>query len=106
MKIHTPILSLIEQAAQDGLREVAKAALRDSNERAPVEDGDLVKSGRVVVDDLTAQVSYSSFYAPLQHENLDWKHPDGGEAKFLERAANAVDVEGIMAERARRVLDG
>lgn len=100
----TPILSTIEQAARDGLREAGKAVLKRSNELAPKDDGDLVKSGRVIVDDLTVQVSYKAIHARLQHENLDWQHADGGQAKFLEAAADEVDIGRVVAEKVRAAL--
>jgi len=78
--------------------------LKDSNQRAPRDDGTLVKSGRVTVDDLTVQVSYTAVHAALQHERLDWRHADGGEAKFLETAAEAVDAEGIAAKALQKAL--
>lgn len=101
-----PILTAFEKAVQIALRDAARAALKESNRRAPVDDRDLVKSGRVTVDDLTVQISYTAPHARLQHENLDWKHEDGGEAKFLERAVEAVDVEQIIAQTVREQLDG
>lgn len=106
MKMQAPILSMIEQAAQDGLRDAGRAVLKRSNEYAPKDEGDLIKSGRVNIDDLTVQVSYTAVHAPLQHENLDWKHEDGGGAKFLERAADEADIGAIVALRVRQALNG
>lgn len=100
-----PILTVVEKAVQDGLREAAKAVLKESNELAPKDDGDLVKSGAVRVDDLTAQVSYTAFHARFQHENLDYVHDDG-QPKFLEAATQKVDVPEIIATRVRRALSG
>lgn len=104
MRMLTPILTTIEKAAQDGLREAGRAVLKRSNEMAPKDDLDLVKSGRVTVDDLTVQVSYTAVHARFQHENLDYEHADGGQAKFLERAADEVDVGRIVAEKVRAAL--
>jgi hypothetical protein len=104
MRMLTPILSTVEKAAQDGLREAGKAVLKLSNELAPKDDEDLVESGRVIVDDLTVQVSYTAFHARLQHENLDWQHEDGGQAKFLEAAADQVNIGTVVAEKVRAAL--
>lgn len=87
MKMPTPILTLMEQAAQEGLRGAAKATLKRARELSPTDTGDSDKTGFVVVDDLTAQVGFTSPISRIQHEDLDNEHPDGGQAKFLETAA-------------------
>jgi hypothetical protein len=95
----TPVLTLIEAAAQDGLREAGKEILARSNELAPHLTGETEDTGFVAVDDLTLQVGYSSLVALLQHESLEYEHPRGGEWKFLESALNEVDVTGIIAKK-------
>ncbi|UOQ58557.1 hypothetical protein MUN78_06965 [Leucobacter allii] len=106
MKFYTPVLNEVEAAARDGLREGLGAMLERSNELAPKDDLDLVKSGAVRIDDLTGQVSYSALHAAWQHENLEWEHEDGGQAKFLEAAAEQVDVAAFVAARTRERLGG
>lgn len=106
MKIFTPVLSVLEQAAQDGLRDGMGAMLDRSNELAPKDDLDLVDSGRVTIDDLTGQVSYTALHALWQHEDLDFVHEDGGQAKFLEQAAAEVDVAAYIAARTRGAFGG
>lgn len=101
-----PILSMYEKAAQQGLRDIARATLKLSNEKIPKDTEETADSGFTRVDDLTAQVGYTSPVAPLQHENLDNKHPNGGEAKFLERAAEEIDAAAIMAKRMRKLQSG
>lgn len=104
MKMHLPILTTVEKAAQAGLKDVARATLKGSNAKIPKETGATAKSGFTASEDLTSQVGYRSKVATIQHENLEYQHPQGGEPKFLERAADEVDVEGIMAARMRREL--
>lgn len=108
MRIYRPIMTEIEKAIQDGLREVAENVLEESNKRTPRDDGDLIASGRVGVDDLRANVAYKSFYAVWIHERLEWRHEDGGEAKFLENAVEATKAQNlqIMARAARRAAGG
>lgn len=108
MQIFRPILSEIEKLAQEGLKEVAENVLAESNRRAPRDDGDLIASGRTGVDDLRANVAYKSFYATWIHERLDWKHDDGGEAKFLENAVEATKAENlqILGRAMRRLGSG
>jgi hypothetical protein len=57
----------------------------------------LVKGGQAVTVD--AEVSFNTIYAARQHEELDWEHPKGGRAKYLE--ANLL----AQAGRYNRVLD-
>lgn len=102
--MYVPILTVFEQAAVDGLKEAADQTLELSNAKAPKDDLDLVNSGKVTVDDLTVQVSYDAVHARFQHENLDYEHADGGEAKFLETASDEVDVEAIAAASLRKKL--
>ncbi len=103
MKEHIPLLSTVEKAAQDGLREGLKEVLKRSRENSPEDAGDLKKEGRVNIDDLTGQVYYTSLVARLQHENLEYHHDDGG-PKFLENALAEVGVEKHIAERIRGAL--
>lgn len=91
-----PLLSVAEAAAQDGMKEAARTLLKASNKRAPRDDGDLIRSGRVNVEDLSIQVSYTAPHAHLQHERLDWRHEGKGGAKFLELAAAEIDFEQIV----------
>lgn len=109
MKFHIPILSTLEEAAQAGLSEGMEAMLERSNELAPELSGEMIDGGAVRIDDLTGQVSYKAIGYPYvvdQHENLELQHPNGGQAKFLETAADEVAVEKFIAARVRGVLDG
>lgn len=104
--MHLPILTTVEKAVQDGLRAAGKETLKRARELSPTDTGASDKSGFVAVDDLTVQVGFKSHISRIQHENLDYQHPGGGTAKFLEGAAEQVDVEAIIAEQVRRALDG
>lgn len=89
-------------AALDKINNVTKKALRTTGQdlrsksvnRAPIDTGKLRKS--CVVDEaeignLSIKVGYSpdvDHYAMVQHERLDFNHPRGGEAKFLENPLN------------------
>lgn len=59
-----------------------------SSDEAPVKDGDLrgdagIDDSRLQADDFVL-VGYNLPYALIQHERLDFEHPQGGKAKFLE----------------------
>lgn len=101
-----PILSIVEKAAQDAMKTTARQLLKRSNELAPRDDGDLIKSGKVIVDDLSVTVRYTAPHAVFQHEHLDWEHEDGGSAKFLERASDEIDIGAAVAEAVRKELGG
>ena len=106
MKIHTPILSTVERAVQEGMRKAGEATLERARELSPTETGKSDESGFVAVDDLTTQVGFKSFISRIQHENLEYQHPDGGQPKFLETAAAEIDVEQIIARSVREALGG
>ncbi len=99
----TSAVALYEPAIKAGLKEWAETVEENSNARAPRDDGDLVASSGTHVDDLTGQVYYTAEYAHYQHEDLDLDHPNGGEAKFLERAADEVDGTEILAKHIGRL---
>lgn len=103
---YKPILSIVEKAAQDAMRKTGRKLLKRSNELAPEDDGDLIKSGKVVVDDLSVTVRYTAPHAVFQHEHLDWTHEDGGTAKFLERASDEIDIADAVAVAVREALGG
>lgn len=102
-----PILSDIEKAVQAGLEEHAKAVLERSNELAPKDTGDMVKTGFVNTTDLAAQVGYTDFVARFQHERLDYQHDDG-QAKFLEAAASELEdqLAPTIGRHIREALGG
>ncbi|WP_424448850.1 hypothetical protein [Microbacterium arborescens] len=100
-----PVMTKLEKSIQAGMRGAGRAVLKRSRELAPKDSGDLHKGGSVAVDDLTMQVSYRGDYAVIQHENLDFEH-DNGQAKFLETAADQVNIGPILAERNRKDLGG
>ena len=104
MKIHNPILSTVEKAVQEQMRTVGREVLKDARARAPKDTEKMVKTGRVNVDDLTVQVSFKGVQSIVQHENLEFKHEHGGEAKFLENAALEFDVEKAIADGLKKAL--
>lgn len=104
MKILKPILSTVEKAAQDALREGGREVLRRAREKSPTLTGESDRSGFMQVDDMTVQVGFTSLVSRLQHEDLDNQHPQGGEPKFLESAFDEVDIEQIAAQKLREAF--
>jgi hypothetical protein len=106
VKMFFPVLTEVERASVAAMQDAARAVLKSSNQKVPVDDGTLRRSGRVVTEDLEVRVRYRAPHAHLQHERLDYQHPDGGQAKFLEAAVDEVDVERIIAAKVREMLGG
>lgn len=103
---YKPILSELEKATQDGMRKGGREMLKRARELAPVDDGDLRRSGKVVVDDLSMSVRFTAPHAVFQHEHLDWEHEDGGGAKFLEIASDEIDLSEFVAAAVEEALGG
>lgn len=94
------------EAGARALRYGAEHMLTEANDRVPHEYGDLMRSGDVDVDEeeLLASISYDTPYAVVQHENVELNHPNGREAKWLERTMN--DEMGAVQDWMERELRG
>ena len=103
VKLHDAKLTEIEQAAHDALVDAAKAVLKTAKTLVPVDYGDLKRSGKVEAQWQDVAVVFRAPHAWLQHERLDFEHPNGGQAKYLEAAVDQVGVEAAIvgAVRAR-----
>lgn len=104
MKMEKPLLTIYEKAAQEAMRRAGRETLARARDRSPTLTGASDKTGFVAVDDLTVQVGFTSIVSRLNHENLDKVFPSGGEPKFLEKAADEVDMEQIASEELRKEL--
>lgn len=103
----------IEKIGHGSAKGLEKALLfiaNESQKKAPVELGDLRGSVEVDIDGKTiangvsgggitilsetpgegtvGRVSFNEPYAAVQHERVDFKHPMGGQAKYLETVLN------------------
>ena len=83
-----------------GLKEAATKILAESQKLVPVETGALKDSGHInATGDLVATISYSAIpYDIIQHEALEFNHPNGGQAKYLENPFNAYRNEALAIE--------
>jgi hypothetical protein len=87
-------------AAFEGLKDAADLIFAESQGQVPIlegpeqlkragasDPGELKRSGDVTMEpeNLRAAIAYKTVYASLQHERMDYNHPSGGNAKFLER---------------------
>lgn len=74
--------------ASEGLQRALEHTLGKAKELVPLEEGTLERSGRVDVDGLNGAISFDTVYAVRQHEEMDWKHLPGRQAKYLEQPMN------------------
>jgi hypothetical protein len=81
-------------AAKRGLRKCAADLQQKSAAEAPIHNGDLRANCSVTpfhetANTVSLKVGYDLPYAVKQHENLLYRHPMGGKAKYLEDPFNA-----------------
>ncbi|MEU2111823.1 hypothetical protein [Streptomyces sp. NPDC019507] len=77
------------RVAARGLVKALEHGLKVSNQRVPLDEGTLERSGKVSVDGLNGTISYDTPYAVRQHEETTWRHAPGRQAKYLESAMNS-----------------
>lgn len=103
------LAAAMEQAVADGLNDVAKLAQKGARELAPKDTEGLAES--IKVDEasprnLESAVRSNARHAVPQHERLDYRHPNGGQAKYLEAAVEEVRgrLEPTIAAHVRRTF--
>jgi hypothetical protein len=77
----------VKSSGAHALKDAVEFLLEESNRTVPLEEGTLERSGTTSVDEdeLRGAVSYGGPYARRQHEELNYRHPGGRRAKWLER---------------------
>lgn len=75
----------IERATPQAIKDVTLDLLGKAVNLAPVDTGDLRGSGKAEFSDdgKSGTVSFNTPYAIRQHEELDYNHPQGGQARYL-----------------------
>lgn len=74
----------IQSATSEGLSMAGYELLTDSRVLVPVDTGAMIQSGAVKRKaKYRIEVGYYTDYALKQHEILYYRHPKGGQAKFL-----------------------
>lgn len=100
-------------AVARALYQQGVAVLGDAIRRAPVETGVLRSSGYVAPPQeegghAVVEVGFGTAYAEVQHDREDFEHPQGGEAKYLEKAvasqASAQKLAALAKENLARGL--
>jgi len=98
----------VAAAAERGALLGAEHVLQVAKSRAPIEEATLERSGKATVEtdgagQVRSAVSFDTPYAARQHEELDWRHDDGRQAKYLESALTGeADVVARLLQRALR----
>lgn len=98
------------KAAVKGCEDAADELLTRASAICPIEEGTLVRSGKVVTGETGAAVGFghggASDYAIPQHERLDFRHDNGRQAKYLEtpHRAMAGEVVGFVGRRVQAVI--
>lgn len=89
--INASAASVLDGSAMRGVAIAAEHLLGVANEKVPIEEATLLRSGTVSTDPgkLTAAISYDTPYAARQHEDMSLRHDSGRTAKWLENAMNA-----------------
>lgn len=101
------VAAAVEAASVRGVNRAAERLKALAVEQTPWQDGDLRGSAQVtpaVTGDVRAIVSFDTPYAVRQHEELGYRHPRGGNPKYLERPLReqAGELRGIIAAEIRR----
>lgn len=106
-----------ERVEEAMARHIAPHALGEAVRRAPVEEGTLRASGhldppgevdRSAPNSSEIRIVFSTPYAAVQHERLDYEHPRGGQAKYLQSVIQEMGPRyaAALAEAWRRGLKG
>lgn len=100
------LLSNMDSVNNKALRDVGLDLLGKSVDLAPVDKGDLRGSGSSHFEDNTVTVGFSEPYAVSQHEHLEYEHPKGGQAKYLEKPfrENADKYINYIADANKKAL--
>lgn len=85
----------VEAAIERGIFMACEALKANALDRTPFAEGDLRQSAMASAEGTRGVVSYNTPYAVRQHEDVTLNHPNGGEAKFLEKAVNDFCAEFV-----------
>lgn len=109
---------LMLQGAHEGLAKAALEVLEEAKRRAPKTDPEhdpdpsvtLADSGHIELEPggRSVRIEFDTPYAAKQHEALHYRHPHGGEAKYLEKSLLEVAPRfaGILAGPVHKLFSG
>lgn len=86
INLHIPqVQARVKDATGRALFRAGEYVKGEAVNRTPIDEGTLRRSAAVKhVDEQTIQVGFHTPYAVKQHEELGYRHPKGGQAKYLE----------------------
>lgn len=104
-------LTKVMKAAIQAIQICAADLQGKSSKQAPIDTGDLRANCSVSPlqqngKQVWLKVGYDLPYAIVQHERLDFNHPKGGKAKYLEDPynENAAKYERVIQKAVKRAL--
>lgn len=80
------IVRAINNALPGLLRDVGEMILNESNKIAPIDEGTMINTGSVSVNDNKVYISYDTAYAIKQHDDTGLTHKNGRQDHFLSKA--------------------
>ena len=83
-------IKIISRSTQDGIRDHMNMVLDEAIRQAPLDTGDLKNSGKIYENPKSTRIAFEAPHAMIQHENLEYNHPKGGKAKYLEDPFHAL----------------
>ncbi len=96
-----------ERAAAKAASELAHEGLTRSSAIAPIEEGTMIRTGKVDANDQGAAWGFgyggAEDYTRRQHEDLTLRHDNGREPKFVESVCSSMADE-VLPHIGRRVL--
>ncbi len=101
---------IAQRAALEAVTLGAEHILGESTKLVPIEEGTLSSSGKTSAEmqggTAVAAISYDTPYAVRQHEEMDYRHDPGRQAKYLEGplGSEAKTVAKIMSTSVRAAL--
>lgn len=96
------------RGAVEGLQICTEFLLGEAVKIVPLDEATLQDSGKAAVDEaeLEGKVTFDTPYAVVQHERLDFVHPNGRQAKYLEKPwrENSARFAQLIADRIKRAI--
>ena len=82
------VIARAEAARAQALPVIGEYIRARSTAIAPKREGHLTESARVEPEAEKVRVYYGEVYAAYQHEGVNFRHPNGRKAKYLESVMN------------------
>lgn len=98
----------VHQGGEEGVTLALEHLLGAARAAAPKDEHTLERSGATAQRGLEGVVAFDTPYAKRQHEELDWHHPRGGQAKYLEQpmGTESPTMRALIAQAIRRKMGG